>query len=103
MVWRRDLYLKEGLSQLKNSPNSSLFYSKAKRNPINSFNETKLTTIKDEIEANNLPATATILIHLHPRDQLFICFQRFTNNRHPSLVAPLSAPYPVQHRKLPNS
>ena len=25
--------------------------------------------------------------------------QRFTNNRHPSLVAPLSAPYPVKKAK----
>ena len=71
MVWRRDLYLKEGLSQLENSPNSSLLYSKVKRNPINSFNKTIITTIKDEIEANNLPANATSLIHLHPRAPTF--------------------------------
>ena len=37
VVWRRDLYLKEGLSQLENSLNSSLFYSKVKRNPIHSI------------------------------------------------------------------
>ena len=63
VVWRRDLYLKEGLSQLENSPDSSLFNSKVKRNPINSFNKTIITTIKDEIEANNLPTNATSLIH----------------------------------------
>ena len=51
--------MKEGLSQLENSPNSSLFYSKVKCNPMNSFNKTIITTIKDEIEANNLPANAT--------------------------------------------
>ena len=71
VVWRRDLYLKEGLPQLKNSPNSSLLYSKVKRNPINSFNKTIITTIKDEIEATSLPANATSLIHLHPRARTF--------------------------------
>ena len=70
MVWRRDLYVKEGLSQLENSPNSSLFYSKVKPYPINSFNKTIITTIKDEIEANNF--TTTNLIHLHPLAPLYM-------------------------------
>ena len=56
VVWRRDIYVKECLSQLENSPNSSLFYSKVKCNPISSFHKTIITTIEDEIKADNLPA-----------------------------------------------
>ena len=62
MVWRRDLYVKEGLSQLE---------TKVKRNPINSFNETIIITIKDDIEANtckcNLlnPLTSTCTTFLY--------------------------------------
>ena len=96
MVWRGDLYLKEGLSQLENSPNSSLFYSKVKRNPINSFNKTIITTIKDEIEANNLPANATSLIHLHPRAPTFYMLPKIHKQQTPvpghSIVSSISSP-----------
>ena len=89
MVWRRDLYLKEGLSQLENSPNSSLSYSKVKPNPINSFNKTIITTIKDEIEANNLPANATSLIHLHPRAPTFYMLPKIHKQQTPVLGRPI--------------
>ena len=83
VVWRRDLYLKEGLSQLENSPNNSLFYSKVKHIPINSFNKTIITTIKDEIEANNLPANGTSLIHLHPRAPTFYMLPKIHKQQTP--------------------
>ena len=96
VVWRRDLYLKEDLSQLENSPNSSLFYSKVKRNPINSFNKTIVTTIKDEIEANNLPANATSLIHLHPHTSTFYMLPKIHKQQTPvpghPIVSSISCP-----------
>ena len=96
VVWRRDLYVTEGLSQLKNSPNSSLFYSKVKRNPINFFNKTMITTIKDEIEANNLPANATSLIHLHPCTPTFYMLPNIHKQQTPvpghPIVSSISCP-----------
>ena len=86
VVWRRDLYLKESLSQLENNLNSSLFYSKVKGNPINSFNETIITTIKDEIEANNLPANAT---SLHPHAPTFYMFPKIHKQQTPVLGHPI--------------
>ena len=83
VVWRRDLYLKEGLSHLQNSPNNSSFYSKVKHIPINSFNKTIITTIKDEIEANNLPANGTSLIHLHPRAPTFYMLPKIHKQQTP--------------------
>ena len=83
MVWRRDLYLKEGLTQLESSPNSSLFYSKVKCNPFNSFNKAILTTIKDEIEANILPANATSLVHLHPTAPTFYMLPKIHKQQTP--------------------
>ena len=89
-------YLKEGLSQLENSPNSLLFYSKVKRNPINSFNKTIITTIKDEIKANNLPAYATNLIHLHPRAPTFYMLPKIHKQQTPvpdhPIVSSISCP-----------
>ena len=38
-----------------------------KLNPVISFNKIIITTIKNEIEANNLPANATNLFHVYPR------------------------------------
>ena len=96
MVWRRDLYRKEGLSQLENSPNSSLFYSKVKCNPINSFNKAILTTIKDEIEANILPANATSLVHLHPPAPTFYMLPKIHKQQTPvpgrPIVSSISCP-----------
>ena len=89
VVWRRDLYLKEGLSQLENSPNNSLFYSKVKHIPINSFNKTIITTIKDEIEANNLPANGTSLIHLHPRAPTFYMLPKIHKQQTPMPGRPI--------------
>ena len=96
VVWRRDLYLKEGLSQLENSPNSSLFFSKVKRNPINSFNKTIIITIKDEIEANNLPGNATSLVHLYPRAPTFDMLPKIHRQQTPipgcPIVSSISCP-----------
>ena len=96
VVWRHDFYLKEGLSPLENSPNSSLFYSKVKRNPINLFNKTIITTIKDEIEANNLPANATSLINLHPRAPTFYMLPKIHKQQTPvpgrPIVSSISCP-----------
>ena len=88
-VWRRDLSIKEGLSQLENSLNSSLFYSKVKRNPISSFNKTIITTIKGEIEANNLPANATNLIHLHPGAPTFYMLPKIQKQQTPVTGCPI--------------
>ena len=96
VVWRCDIYLKEGLSQLENSHNSSLFYSKVKRDLINSLNKTIITTIKDEIEANNLPANATSLIHLHPRTPTFYMLPKIHKQQTPvsgrPIVSSISCP-----------
>ena len=89
VVWRRDLYVKEGLSQLENSPNSLLFYSKVKCNPINSFNKTIITTIKDEIETNNLAANGTNLIHLHPRAPTFYQLAKVHRQQTPVAGCPI--------------
>ena len=96
VVWRCDLYLKEGLSQLENRPNSSLFFSKVKRNPINLFNKTIITTIEDEIEANDLLANATSLIHLHPHAPTFYMLPKIHKQQTPipgrPIVSSISCP-----------
>ena len=58
VVWRRDLYVKEGASQLDESTN---FYVQQKKDPTKAFNKTIITRIKEEIANENLPENATEL------------------------------------------
>ena len=70
---------------------------------MKSFNKIIITTIKDEIEENNLPADATNSIHLHPGAPTFYMLPKIHKQHAPLPGRSLSAPYPVQHLKLPNS
>ncbi len=91
VVWSRDLYVKEGLSQLESNTD---FYRRSARNPTNKFNKTIITSIQVEIDNNNLPINATKLYSSHPRTPIFYMLPKIHKPNIPGrpIVSAVSCP-----------
>ncbi len=66
VVLSKDLHIQEGNSQLLTD-----FYQILQTNPTKTFNKTIITSIKEEINNNNLPTNASKLYLQHPRTSDF--------------------------------
>ena len=71
VVWRKDLYIEEGLSQLENNDN---FYKKKARDPTKCFNKAIINAVKEEIEKEHLPDNADQLFSNHHSKMLKIIY-----------------------------
>eukprot|EP00794_Sanderia_malayensis_P006602 gene6602-7349_t len=89
VVWRKDLYLQEGNTQLQ-SPS----YRALEKNPTKSFNKTIINTIKEEIDNNNLLSNANKLYIQHPRTSVFYMLPKVhkANNPGRPIVSAVSCP-----------
>ena len=66
VVWRKDLYMQEGYSQLNSSS-----YKKLDKDPTKNLNNQIIKAVNEEISSNNLPPNARNLYSQHPRTSLF--------------------------------
>ena len=89
VVWRKDLYVQEGHSQL-NSPS----YKKLDKDPTKSLNNQIINTVNEEINSNNLPPNAYKLYSQHPRTSLFYMLPKIhkANNPGRPIVSAVSCP-----------
>ena len=89
VVWRKDLYMQEGYSQL-NSPS----YKKLKKDPTRNLNNQIIKAINEEISSNNLPPNARKLYSQHPRTSLFYMLPKIHKPDNPGrpIVSAVSCP-----------
>ena len=91
VVWNKDHYIEEGLSQLENN---EAFYRKMARDPTKEFNKVIINAVKEEIGNERLPDNAFQLFSNHPRTFVFYMLPKIHKPSNPGrpIVSAVSCP-----------
>ena len=89
VVWRKDLYIQEGYSQLLTNS-----YQHLDKDRTKAFYKTIINAVKEEINNNNLPSNASHLYIQHPRTSVFYMLPKIHKPSNPGrpIVSAVSCP-----------